>query len=167
MKKILFTIVFIFAVTIISAQKNPFDKFTDMDGVTSVYISKNMMSLFPKDSNQYGGVDVGNFVDKLSSILILTTENQKVGKEMLSLANSRIKDSNYELLMRVKSDDGELVNFFMKGKPDNIQELIMIVDGNDEESVIMQFLGNFKLQDVQEMTRNFDKIGRASCRERV
>ncbi|HBT85027.1 MAG TPA: DUF4252 domain-containing protein, partial [Porphyromonadaceae bacterium] len=49
------------------------------------------------------------------------------------------------------------VNFFMKGKPDNIQELIMIVDGNDEESVIMQFLGNFKLQDVQEMTRNFDK----------
>ncbi|MDD2590566.1 MAG: DUF4252 domain-containing protein [Fermentimonas sp.] len=157
MKKIIFTIVFIFAVTIISAQKNPFDKFTDMDGVTSVYISKNMMSLFPKDSNQYGGVDVGNFVDKLSSILILTTENQKVGKEMLSLANSRIKDSNYELLMRVKSDDGELVNFFMKGKPDNIQELIMIVDGNDEESVIMQFLGNFKLQDVQEMTRNFDK----------
>lgn len=157
MKKIIFTIVFIFAVTIISAQKNPFEKFTDMNGVTSVYISKNMMSLFPKDSNQYGGVDVGNFVDKLSSILILTTENQKVGKEMLSLANSRIKDSNYELLMRVKSDDGELVNFFMKGKPDNIQELIMIVDGNDEESVIMQFLGNFKLQDVQEMTRNFDK----------
>lgn len=157
MKKIIFTIVFIFAVTIISAQKNPFEKFTDMNGVTSVYISKNMMSLLSKDSNQYGGVDVGNFVDKLSSILILTTENQKVGKEMLSLANSRIKDSNYELLMRVKSDDGELVNFFMKGKPDNIQELIMIVDGNDEESVIMQFLGNFKLQDVQEMTRNFDK----------
>ena len=157
MKKIIFTIVFIFAVTIISAQKNPFDKFTDMDGVTSVYISKNMMSLFPKDSNQYGGVDVGNFVDKLSSILILTTENQKVGKEMLSLANSRIKENNYELLMRVKSDDGELVNFFMKGKPDNIQELIMIVDSNDDESVIMQFLGNFKLQDVQQMTRNFDK----------
>ncbi|MDD2298613.1 MAG: DUF4252 domain-containing protein [Fermentimonas sp.] len=157
MKKIIFTIVFIFAVTIVSAQKNPFDKFTDMDGVTSVYISKNMMSLFPKDSNQYGGVDVGNFVDKLSSILILTTENQKVGKEMLSLANSRIKENNYELLMRVKSDDGELVNFFMKGKPDNIQELIMIVDSNDDESVIMQFLGNFKLQDVQQMTRNFDK----------
>jgi hypothetical protein len=157
MKKIIFTIVFIFAVTIVSAQKNPFDKFTNMDGVTSVYISKNMMSLFPKDSNQYGGVDVGNFVDKLSSILILTTENQKVGKEMLSLANSRIKENNYELLMRVKSDDGELVNFFMKGKPDNIQELIMIVDSNDDESVIMQFLGNFKLQDVQQMTRNFDK----------
>lgn len=157
MKKIIFTLVFIFAVTIVSAQKNPFEKFTDMNGVTSVYISKNMMSLLSKDSNQYGGVDVTNFTEKLNSILILTTENKKVSQEMLSLANSRIKENNYELLMRVKSDDGELVNFFMKGKPDNIQELIMIVDGNDDESVIMQFLGNFKLQDVQEMTRNFDK----------
>jgi isopentenyl diphosphate isomerase/L-lactate dehydrogenase-like FMN-dependent dehydrogenase len=57
--------------------------------------------------------------------------------------------------MRVKSDDGELVNFFMKGKPENIQELIMIVE--DEESVIMQLLGNFTLQDVQQMTSGFNK----------
>ncbi|MDD4777722.1 MAG: DUF4252 domain-containing protein [Fermentimonas sp.] len=157
MKKIIFTLALILGVTAVSAQKNPFEKFTDMNGVTSVYISKNMMSLFPKDSGQYGGVDVTNFIEKLNSILILTTENKKVSQDMLTLANSRIKENNYELLMRVKSEDGELVNFFMKGKPENIQELIMIVDGNDDESVIMQFLGNFKLEDVQEMTRSFDK----------
>lgn len=102
MKKIIFTLALIFAVTVVSAQDNPFEKFTDMDGVTSVFISKNMMALFPKDSNQFGGVSINSFVDKLSSILILTTENKKVGQEMLSLANSRIKTNNYELLMRVK-----------------------------------------------------------------
>ena len=75
---------------------------------------------------------------------------------MMTVANSRIKEQNYELLMRVKSDDGERVNFFMKGKPENIEELIMVVDGNDDESVIMQFLGNFKLQDVQQMTKSFE-----------
>jgi hypothetical protein len=157
MKKIIFTLALIFAVTVVSAQDNPFEKFTDMDGVTSVFISKNMMALFPKDSNLFGGVSINSFVDKLSSILILTTENKKVGQEMLSLANSRIKTNNYELLMRVKSDDGENVNFYMKGKPENIQELIMIVDGDDDESVIMQFLGNFKLEDVQNMTKEFKK----------
>jgi hypothetical protein len=157
MKKIIFTLALIFAVTVVSAQDNPFEKFTDMDGVTSVFISKNMIALFPKDSNQFGGVSINSFVDKLSSILILTTENKKVGQEMLSLANSRIKTNNYELLMRVKSDDGENVNFYMKGKPENIQELIMIVDGDDDESVIMQFLGNFKLEDVQNMTKEFKK----------
>jgi fumarate reductase subunit C len=157
MKKIIFTLALIFAVTVVSAQDNPFEKFTDMDGVTSVFISKNMIALFPKDSNLFGGVSINSFVDKLSSILILTTENKKVGQEMLSLANSRIKTNNYELLMRVKSDDGENVNFYMKGKPENIQELIMIVDGDDDESVIMQFLGNFKLEDVQNMTKEFKK----------
>jgi hypothetical protein len=67
MKKIIFTLALIFAVTVVSAQDNPFEKFTDMDGVTSVFISKNMMALFPKDSNQFGGVSINSFVDKLSS----------------------------------------------------------------------------------------------------
>jgi hypothetical protein len=59
--------------------------------------------------------------------------------------------------MRVKSDDGEIVNFFMKGKPEKIEELIMLVDSKDGESVIMQFLGEFKMQDVQQMAKSFEK----------
>lgn len=76
---------------------------------------------------------------------------------MIAEANNRIKSYNYELLMRVKSDDGEIVNFLMKGKPEKIEELIMLVDSNDGESVVMQFLGDFRIQDVQQMTKNFNK----------
>lgn len=135
------------------AQKNPFEKFTDMEGVTSVYISKSMMSLMPKNMNMdLGNVDVSNFINKLSSILILTSENKPVAQEMVSLANKRIRDDQYELLMRVKSDDGEWVNFFMKGIPESISEMIMIVEDNDGESVIMQFLGDFTLDDAKQIT---------------
>jgi hypothetical protein len=59
--------------------------------------------------------------------------------------------------MRVKSDDDDNVNFFMKGKPESIRELIMIVDGSDNESVILQFQGDFTLQDIQKMTEGFGK----------
>jgi len=45
----------------------------------------------------------------------------------------------------------------MKGKPESIRELIMIVDGSDDESVILQFLGDFTLQDIQKMTEGFGK----------
>lgn len=76
---------------------------------------------------------------------------------MLSMANERVKGFDYELLMRVKSDDNDNVNFFMKGKPENITELIMIVAGSDGENVIMQFLGNFTLQDIRQMTGRFNK----------
>jgi hypothetical protein len=71
---------------------------------------------------------------------------------MVSLANKRIRDDQYELLMRVKSDDGERVNFFMKGIPESISEMIMIVEDNDGESVIMQFLGDFTLDDAKQIT---------------
>jgi len=57
------------------------------------------------------------------------------------------------LLMRVKSEDNRKVNFFMKGKPENIQELIMIVDGGkDNGSLVLQLLGNFSMQEVEEIT---------------
>lgn len=158
MKKIIITLALIISTTVAFGQKNPFEKFMDMNGVTSVYISKNMLSLLPKGSTaNYGGVEVGDFIGKLSSIIILTSEDKKIGQDMISIANNQVKGQNYELLMKVKSEDNQMVNFFMKGKPENIQELIMTVDGNGEESVIMQFLGNFTLQDVQKMTGGFQK----------
>ena len=153
MKKMMMVIALSITATGLFAQKNPFEKFTDMEGVTSVYISKNMMSLMPKDSNiAFGHVDVSNFINKLSSILILTSEEQPVAKEMVSLANKRIRDDQYELLMRIKSDDNDRVSFYMKGKPENIREMLMIVEDDDGESVIMQFLGDFTLDDAKQIT---------------
>lgn len=157
MKKIILSILLLTSVTLTFAQKNPFEKFSDMDGVTSVYISKSMLSMLKGSKADFNGVDVGSFVNKLSSILILTSEDKKVAPQMLSMANDRVKGRDYELLMRVKSDDNDNVNFFMKGKPERITELIMIVAGNDGENVVMQFLGDFTLQDVQQMTEGFDK----------
>ncbi|MDO5664210.1 MAG: DUF4252 domain-containing protein [Bacteroidia bacterium] len=158
MKKAILSILLLMSFSLAFAQKNPFEKFSDMDGVTSVYISKTMLSMIPKNSKMdYGGVNVGGFLNKLSSILILTSEDQKIAPQMLSLANNRVKGSDYELLMRVKSDDNDNINFFMKGKPEDIRELIMIVAGNDGENVVMQFLGNFTLKDIQQMTEGFNK----------
>jgi hypothetical protein len=158
MKKMMILLALALTATGLFAQRNPFEKFTDMEGVTSVYISKNMMSLMPRDSGlKFGNVDVSNFINKLSSILILTSENKPVAREMIALANKRIQDDQYELLMRIKSDDSERVNFFMKGKPENIREMIMIVEDNDGESVIMQFLGEFTLEDAKQITEEMQK----------
>ncbi len=157
MKKAILSILLLATITFTFAQKNYFDKFSDMDGVTSVYISKSMLSMLKDSKADFNGVDVGSFLNKLSSILILTSEDKKVAPQMLSLANERVKGRDYELLMRVKSDDNDNVNFFMRGKPEKINELIMIVAGNDGENVIMQFLGDFTLKDVQQMTEGFNK----------
>lgn len=158
MKRTIFTLLLLVSFTLTFAQKNPFEQFTDMDGVTSVYISKTMLSMIPKNTKMYyGGVNVGGFLNKLSSILILTSEDTIAAPKMLSMANEHIKRNGYELLMRVKSDDKEQVDFFMKGKPESIRELIMTVAGNDGENVVMQFLGDFTLEDIQKMTAEVNK----------
>ncbi len=158
MKKTILSILLLAGFTFAFAQKNPFEQFSEMDGVASVYISKTMLSMIPKNSKMnYGGVNVGSFLNKLSSILILTSEDREIAPQMLSMANDRVKGRDYELLMRVKSDDNDNVNFFMKGKPENISELIMIVAGSDGENVVMQFLGNFTLDDIRKMTEGFNK----------
>lgn len=158
MKKTILSLLLLAGFASAFAQKNPFEQFSDMDGVTSVYISKTMLSLIPKSTKtEYGGVNVSGLLGKLSSILILTSEDKKIAPQMLSMANNRVKGRDYELLMRVKSDDNDNINFFMKGKPESISELIMIVAGSDGENVVMQFLGDFTLDDIRAMTEGFGK----------
>lgn len=129
MKKTILSILLLASFTFTFAQKNPFEQFSDMDGVTSVYISKTMLSLIPKNSKMdYGGVKVGGFLNKLTSILILTSEDKKIAPQMLSMANERVKGRDYELLMRVKSDDNELSHLMkcMSDLPQAQQEVIRL-----------------------------------------
>lgn len=53
-----------------------FDKFADMDGVTSVYISKAMLSLMPDMKTE--GVNIGEVASKLDNIQILSCEKPDI-----------------------------------------------------------------------------------------
>ncbi len=160
MKKFIIYLCMMLLTSVSFAQSNPFEKFTEMDGVTSVYISKNMLKMMPKSANMnYGGVNVGNFIHKLSSIYIISTENQSIGKQLISIANNQVRHG-YELLMRVKSEDNDNVNFYMKGRPESIRELIMTVASKDDDNVVIQFLGDFTMKDVEQMTSGINSGGK-------
>ena len=57
------------------AQDSFFDKFADMEGVTSVYISKAMLSLMPNMKTE--GVNIGEVASKLDKIQILSCEKTR------------------------------------------------------------------------------------------
>ncbi len=44
MRKLILSMLLAVSITFAFAQKNPFEQFADMEGVTSVYISKTMLS---------------------------------------------------------------------------------------------------------------------------
>ena len=139
-------VLFLFCSTWAYAQDNLFEKYSNMDNVTSVYISKSMFQLMP-DGVQAGGVDFSDLKGKIDHLQILTSENRAVSKQMQADFEGMVK--GYELLMKVKSDDTR-ASFFVKQKGERINDMVMLTDEEDE-FVVIRLVGDFTVQDIQQI----------------
>jgi hypothetical protein len=137
------------------AQKQLFDHFSKMDGVTTVYISKAMLQMMP-DMQVQEGMDLSNFAGKLDGLLILTSEQESITKMMRNETAHFADNSAYEVLMKVRDEESK-VDFFIRKKPDQrIAELVMLVD-DDGEFVIIQMTGNMTMDDIKQLTKGMNK----------
>mgnify|MGYP003417424494 CR=1 FL=1 len=128
-------------------QQSFFDKYAEMEGVTSVYITKSMLSLFPKGQTSVNGVNIGNIASRLDNIQILSADEQpiidKLRKET-SVINTR---NGYEELMRVREDGEKTTIYFKDGKKDK-KEFVLLVDEKDEFTII-SIVGDLTLEESQ------------------
>lgn len=141
----------LFFVATVAAQTNNdalFEKYAEKDGVTSVYISKKMFQLMP--AMETAGLNLINMKGKIESLQVLTCENESLQEQMRKDFGGLIQ-KEHEELMRVRDGDSK-ITFYIKQKGDLINELIMLSDEDKEFSVI-QLLGQFTLQDIQEITK--------------
>lgn len=150
--KYIYILLFLLCTSFCFAQNKLFDKYVDMDNVTSVYISKAMFQMMP--TMEAGGLNLMNLKGKIESLQILSTQNSTVKEQMKKEFSDLINDK-YEELMRVK-DQGTKATFYIKKKGDQISELIMLADTGSEFSVI-QLLGNFSLKDIQSIATEVNK----------
>ena len=131
------------------AQQSYFDKYADMEGMSSVYISKSMLRMFPDMSGKINGVNVGNLAGRLDHIQILSSEEAK----LIELLRKETKDvspaKGYEELMRVR-DDGDKVNMYFKEDKKGKNEFVLIADGKDEFTII-SIVGDLTLEEMQGM----------------
>ena len=128
-------------------QQSFFDKYAEMEGVTSVYITNSMLSLFPKGQTNVNGVNIGNIASRLDNIQILSADEQpiidKLRKET-SVINTR---NGYEELMRVREDGEKTTIYFKDGKKDK-KEFVLLLDEKDEFTII-SIVGDLTLQEIQ------------------
>ena len=128
-------------------QQSFFDKYAEMDGVTSVYITKSMLSLFPKGQTNVNGVNIGNIASRLDNIQILSTDEQPI-VDKLRKETSHINTRNgYEELMRVREDGEKTTIYFKDGKKDK-KEFLLLQDAKDEFTII-SIVGDLTLQEIQ------------------
>ena len=145
-------ILFLCCTSICFAQNKLFDKYSEMDNVTSVYISKAMFQMMP--NFETNGLNLMNLKGKIEGLQVLTTENNSIKEKMRDDFKGLISKDHQEL-MRVK-DGKTRATFYVKQKGDRISEMIMLADTDNSFNVI-QLLGNFTLQDIQEITKEMNK----------
>ena len=143
--KYLYTILLLCCVNICFAQNKLFDKYAD--------ISKKMFQMMPV--METAGLNLANLKGKIESLQILTTQKADLRERMRGEFKALI-GKDHEELMRVK-DGKTKANFYVKQQGELIQELIMIADMDDGGFSVMQLLGRFTLQDVQEITSEINK----------
>ena len=128
-------------------QQSFFDKYAEMEGVTSVYITKSMLSLFPKGQTSVNGVNIGNIASRLDNIQILSVDEQPIIDKLRKETSSINTRNGYEELMRVREDGEKTTIYFKDGKKDK-KEFVLLVDKKDEFTII-SIVGDLTLQEIQ------------------
>lgn len=114
--------------------KSIYNKYSEAEGVSAVYISPAMFRLMgklPDMSFSDEDIDLSKVVKSLDGFYLLDSENESINRELAADVRKFIQGNEYELMMEVK-DDGEVVKMFTIGKGDDITGFVMLSDEKDE-----------------------------------
>ena len=127
-----------------------FAKYSDMNNVSSVYISKAMIEMNPELYTQ--DVNVGKLAKQLELVQILSTMDNGIKKEMRRDIDSVVRVQKYELLMKQKGIVSRMA-FYVKRKGETVQDLIMVVDGAVTLKYV-RLVGNMTIKDIQNIMKS-------------
>jgi len=146
----------------VTKAQSQFDKFEDMEGVTSVIVSQKAFSLMSKIGAE-SDEEYLNLIKNITSLKVFATESVAVAKQMENDVNKYLKNSNLEELMRVKDDGKNVVIYVKEGKSDDfVKELFMFVKDSENESnqsVIIYLTGDIDLKQIAKLTEKMDLPG--------
>ncbi len=137
-----------------------FAKYVDDERFTVVYISGKMFQMINKmelDLNDDEAQAILSVVKDLKGLRILTTETD--GGKFYKEALNTISTKGYETLLEVREGKGEAVKFLVKDSNGgtNLNELLLLVGGENEDFVMLSFIGNIDLSQVGKLSKAFDK----------
>ena len=113
-----------------------FAKYSDMNNVSSVYISKAMIEMNPELYTK--DVNVGKLAKQLELVQILSTMDNGIKREMRRDIESVVRAQKYELLKR---------------KGETVQDLIMVVDGAATLKYV-RLVGDMTIKDIQNIMKS-------------
>lgn len=177
-KKIVILLAIIIA-PIMSFGQSIFDKYEDMEGVSSFVMTQKMFNMLASINVNMDDPEDQAFMDmakKITGLKVYTTGSEKTAADMNATVKSYLANSELEELMRMK-DGNQTVNFYVKeGKDENhVKELLMVINGLKEltkdedikingkkrefETVLLSLTGDIDLRQISKMTEKMNVPG--------
>ena len=156
MKKLILLSTALCIVTFLQAQTNSvdemFEKYSEKEGFTSVYISSKLLGLFAGNSTE--GNEGADIIRRLKSIRILTVEDSLLNNSVnfYKELSKKLDFSKYEELMVVK-EGGDISKFLILQKGDIISELL-VVTGGPGDNTIISIKGDLDLKMIRDLSKN-------------
>ena len=130
MKRIVFLIAALLLTLSAAAQngKSIYQKYSDEENVSAVYISPAMFRLIgkiPEINTGDGEVNLSPIIRSLSGMYIINSENENINASLRAEAERFIKSGHYEMLMEAK-DSGETVRMYTVGNEKVVEGFVML-----------------------------------------
>ena len=124
--------------------------YSDMNNVSSVYISKAMIEMNPELYTK--DVNVGKLAKQLELVQILSTMDNGIKREMRRDIESVVRAQKYELLMKQNGIVSRMA-FYVMRKGETVQDLIMVVDGAATLKYV-RLVGDMTIKDIQNIMKS-------------
>lgn len=119
-----------------------YNKYSDYDDITAVYISPSMFKLIgkiPELPVGDSGMDLSGIINSLSGFYLLDSNNPSINRNLQTDAEKFVKNGTYDLLMEVK-DNGEKVKIYTCGN-DKVINSLVITSFEEKECLFIAISG--------------------------
>ncbi len=187
MKKLIIITAIVLA-PMVSFGQSLFDKYEDMDNVSSMIVNSKMFQMLATidvDLDDPEAQEYFNMVKKITNFKVLSTGDNVVSSKMKADVEKYLRKSQLEELMRIKDGDQNVKFYIKEGKDENhVKELLMFITGLKEvtkdsditingkkrevETVVLSLTGDINLKQVSKITKkmnvkggeHLDKVGK-------
>ena len=158
MKKIMIMAVMLLMAVGAYAQegKRLYNKYSDMDGVSAVYISPTMFRLMGQlpdlDVEMSDGqkMDIAPLVHSFSGFYMLSFEQKSAASaELYKEVTAMVNKSNFELLMEVK-EDGSTIRMYTLGDEKVVNSFVCIIN-EDDQTMFFSLEGTMNRSELEKL----------------
>ena len=132
--------------------KTIYQKYSDKEGVSAVYISPAMFRMIgkiPDLSVEGENVNLAKAIKSLNGLYLIDSENSSINATLKSEVEKFISGGQYELLLEAK-DDGETVRMYTMGDEKTVTSFVMLAI-EESEVTFISIDGNMSREEMEDL----------------